>query len=231
MPKANRRAGHNIRALAIKRRTKAIVSFASAGFVAIFPFLLTGLFNDFLQRLPSARPPSPLSLPPIAYLVFTVLALGLLANGMYLWKRADHADQGAKGEEDVALEMRSLQQNNWTVEYNLRLEGGLGDADIVCISPGNTAFVIDVKSHRGEIVADGDKLSRRMGQKNYPFEKDFLKQVTRQAVQVKKQKKLEFVTPIIAFSNARVSLRKNPFQKVYVVEKTQLVKLLRSLDS
>jgi len=231
MPKANRQAGQNIRALAIKRRTKAIVSFASAGFVAIFPFLLTGLFNDFLQRLPSARPPVPLSLPPIDHLAFIALSLGLVANGMYLWKRADHADQGAKGEEDVALEMRSLQQNNWTVEYNLRLEGGLGDADIVCISPGNTAFVIDVKSHRGEIVADGDKLSRRMGQNVYPFEKDFLKQATRQAVQVKKQKKLEFVTPIIAFSNARVSLRKNPFQKVYVVEKTQLVKLLRSLDS
>jgi len=231
MPKANRQAGQNIRALAIKRRTKAIVSFASAGFVAIFPFLLTGLFNDFLQRLPSARPPAPLSMPPIAYLTFTVLALVLVANGMYLWKRANHADQGAKGEEDVALEMRSLQQNNWKVDFTLRLEGGLGDADIVCISPGNKAFVIDVKSHRGEIVADGDKLSRRMGQNVYPFEKDFLKQATRQAVQVKKQKKLEFVTPIIAFSNARVSLRKNPFQKVYVVEKTQLVKLLRSLDS
>ncbi len=230
MPKANRQAGQNIRALAIKRRTKAIASFISAGFVAILPFLLTGLFNDFLQRLPSARPPVPLSLPPIAHLAFIALSLGLVANGMYLWKRADHADQGAKGEEDVALEMRSLQQHNWKVEYNLRLEGGLGDADIVCISPGNKAFVIDVKSHRGEIVADGDKLSRRMGQNVYPFEKDFLKQATRQAVQVKKQKKLEFVTPIIAFSNARVSLRKNPFQKVYVVEKTQLVKLLRSLD-
>jgi len=37
------------------------------------------------------------------YALFLLVALGLVVNGVYLWKRANHADQGAKGEEDAAI--------------------------------------------------------------------------------------------------------------------------------
>jgi Nuclease-related domain len=232
MPKSSRQAGQNIRELALKRRVKAIISFASAGFSVCAPFLLVKVFEPLLNPVSALNPSQPrisLNLPPLVYVFCVIAALGLVAEGVFLWKRADRADQGAKGEEDTAQEMLPLARAGWQVEYGLRLGNGLGDADIICISPQNKAYVIDVKSHRGEVTTDGKQLYRRMGKTTYSFEKNFLDQAMQQAFQVKKQKSLSFVTPIVAFSNAKVSIPSGKSKKVYVVEKSKLVSLLRSL--
>ena len=232
MPKVRRQAGQNIRELALKRRVKAIASFISAGFVIFFPFFLIKTFENFLRQissLNSSQSQSSLHLPPIFYALFIIVALGLVANGVFLWKRANHADQGAKGEEDTAEEIFQLEQEGWQIEYGMRLSNKLGDVDIVCVSPQNKAYVIDVKSHRGEVTTDGKQLYRRMGKTTYPFEKNFLNQAMKQALQVKEQKGLGFVTPIVAFSNAKVLVPPGKLQKVYVVEKSRLVSLLKSL--
>ncbi len=110
------------------------------------------------------------------YVFFLVLALLLVANGVYYWKRAAHAAQGAKGEEDTGRELSQLEYEGWPIKFGMRLGYRLGDADIVCISPKGKASVIDVKSHKGEVVVDGERLHRRMGKTNYPFEKDFIDQ-------------------------------------------------------
>ncbi len=232
MPQFQRRAGQNVRQLAIRRRVKAIASFASAALAIAFPFLLERLFENFLKQMSALNPaqtqPS-LNLPPALYALFIAIAIGSTANGIYLWKRANHADQGAKGEEDMAQVMLPLQQAGWQIEYGMHLGNRLGDADIVCISPQKKAFVIDVKSHRGTIITDGKQLQRQMGKMTYPFEKDFLIQATKQALQVKKQKNLSFVTAIVAFSNAKVAISSNRVHKVYVVDKAKLIPLLQSL--
>ena len=232
MPKVRRQAGQNIRELALKRRVKAIAAFISAGFVIFSPFFLIKTFENFLRQissLNSSQSQSSLHLPPIFYALFIIVALGLVANGVFLWKRANHADQGAKGEEDTAEEIFQLEQEGWQIEYGMRLSNKLGDVDIVCVSPQNKAYVIDVKSHRGEVTTDGKQLYRRMGKTTYPFEKNFLNQAMKQALQVKEQKGLGFVTPIVAFSNAKVLVPPGKLQKVYVVEKSRLVSLLKSL--
>jgi hypothetical protein len=234
MSRANRRAGQNIRELALKRRIKAIACFASAGLTLFFPFWLIKTFESFLQQissLNSAQSPTSLNMPPIFYGFFVVTSIGLVANGVLLWKRANRADQGAKGEEDTAQAILQLEEEGWKIEYGMRFSGSLGDADIVCVSPQNRIFVIDVKSHRGDITTDGTYLYKRLGKKTYPFEKDFLSQSKKQAMQVKKQKKLNhFVTPIIAFSRAKISIPSGKVQNVYVVEKCRLVSLLKSLN-
>jgi hypothetical protein len=233
MPKASRRAGQNIRELALERRTKAIISFIAAGFVVVFPFILVKIFEDFLKNLSSlspSEPPDLVNLPFGFYAMFGIVSLGFVANGVYLWKRANHADQGAKGEEDVGVQVSELEKEGWEFEYGMRLGNRLGDADIVCISPQQKAYVIEVKSHRGLITTDGKQLYRRIGQGTYPFEKDFLTQVKQQALQIKRQKGFGFVTPIVTFSNAKVAI-KGKAQNVYVVEKSRLVNLLRFLDN
>ena len=123
----------------------------------------------------------------------------------------------------------TLEKEGWKIEYGMRLGARLGDADIICISPKNKAYVIDVKSHRGDVIINGTQLCRRMGKTIYPFEKDFLSQVMKQALQVKKQMNVSFVTPILAFSDARVSVSSSKVNKVYVVERSQLVSLLKTL--
>lgn len=232
MSKRGRRAGQNIRDLARKRRGKAVISFVEAGLFIFVPLLLVRPLDNFIKAitsnsLPQSQPAFNILL--IFYVMLIASALGLIVHGTSLWKRANHADQGAQGEEDVSRELSQLEYEGWKIEYGMRLGSRLGDADIVCISPQEKAYVIDVKSHRGEVSVDSEQLCRRMGKTSYPFEKDFISQAMKQALQVKKQKNLKFVTPIIAFSEAKVSVPSNRLRKVYVVEKSRLVSLLKSL--
>ena len=233
MPKINRQAGQNVRGLAFRRRKKAIASFISAGFVILSPLFGVKFVENFLKTIVSLNPSYSQilsNLPPILYVFCIVTAFILVKNGRSQWKRAALADQGAKGEEDVAEVMLQLKRKGWQIEYDLLLNGGLGDADIICISPNNKAFVIEVKSHRGDVKNEGDELYRQMGKNRYSFEKNFLAQVMKQAFQIKQQKNLDFVTPIIVFSQARVSVS-GKLKGVYVVEKARLITLLTSLSS
>lgn len=231
MPKSRRKAGRNIRGLAINRRIDAVISFGFAGILLCSPLFVKALEN-YIKQVPSlslSQTQFSLHFSPTIYLVVVIFALLAIANGSYLWKRANHADQGAKGEEETAQEISQLEKDGWQVEFNLQLGNRLGDVDIICISPQNKAYAIDVKSHGGEVVTDGQQLYRRWGKKNSSFEKNFLEQAMKQALQVKKQKNLSFVTPIVAFSKAKVSIPANKVQKVYVVEKSKLVAFLKSL--
>ncbi|MEO0394906.1 MAG: nuclease-related domain-containing protein [Cyanobacteria bacterium P01_A01_bin.137] len=231
MPKSKGRAGRNIRLLAFSRRYKAVYAFVGAGFVVYMPFALAKLIEGFRSLFVDSNPDlaeSP-AMPVVIYGVAIALAIYLVINGVRLWKGANRADQGAKGEEDVANELRGLAASGWQIEYGQRLGKGLGDIDIICSSPSCKTYAIDVKSHRCSVVTDGKKLYRRMGKQQYPFEKDFLSQVMKQALQVKKKKGAKFVTPIVVFSNARVAIPSNKVKHVYVVEKSRLAALLQSL--
>lgn len=231
MAKIKGRAGRNIRLLAFTRRYKAISSFIGAGIMLYLPFPLTQFANVIQKPLAEANPDTVTSspIPPSFYVVCVVLAIGMIANGVFLWKRANHADQGAKGEEDTAHELKSLVHSGWQIEYGKRLGKSVSDIDIICVSPNNKTYVIDVKSHKGTVVTDGKKLYRRMGKTQYPFEKDFLSQVTKQALQVKKKTNTTFVTPIVTFSAAKVSITSGKVKHVHVVEQAKLASLLQSL--
>lgn len=228
MLRASRQAGQPIRKLALKRRIKAIALFASAGFLFLVPLLGGKIFERIFNPVASIDIQSETWLKPL-FPILLGSALSLIATGVFLWKRANHADQGAKGEEDVAQELIQLENEGWQIEYNLYLTNGMGDADVVCISPRRKAYVVDVKAHRGEIATDGHRLYRRLGRKNYAFKKNLLQQAIMQAIQVRKQQRLSFVTPIVVFANATVLIPIGNQRKVYVVEKSKLVSLLRSL--
>jgi hypothetical protein len=227
----SRRPGQNIRELAQKRRRRAIASFGSAaGIIACLP--IAALTESVVAKIyANLKPPadSPISFPLAFYAIFAAGALIIAINGLSLWKKANRAAQGAKGEEVTGKQLVELQREGWGIEYGMRLGGGLGDADIVCVSPGGKVFVIDVKSHRGQVVTDGKNLYRRTRRNKYPFEKNFLGQSMKQAFQVKQQKGLNFVIPIVAFSAARVSVPSGKVAGVYVVGGKRLVGLLRGL--
>ena len=195
-----KRPGQNVRNLVARRRFRAIAAFVSAATIAAGPVVYIGTIEKSLRASRIATPTIPL----YVYGAVGVLALLQALYGVQLWQQANRADQGAKGEEDTGKLLATLQQEGWTIEYGMRLGGGLGDADIVCVSPKGRAFVVDVKSHRGTVFVAGEQLKRRMGRQTYSFEKDFLDQATKQAVQVKQQKRLTFVTPIVAFSGSAI---------------------------
>lgn len=228
MPQKTRQAGQNIRTIEVRRRVNAIMYFVSAVFVSILPFFVARNFENLLRPLFTSQQSS-LTLPPYFYVAFFIPALGFFAHGIFMWKRANHAAQGAQGEENIAQEIYQLEQEGWEINYGILMDGRRGDIDIVCISPQRKTYVIDVKSHKGIVKTDGKRLYRYMGKKSYPFEKNFLNQVMKQALQIKQQRNLDFVTPIVAFSNAKVLVPPGKIKNVYVVERLRLVPLLRSL--
>jgi hypothetical protein len=208
--------------MARQRRMKAVLGFAIAVFWVLLPWVLPWFFQFFL-------PTVAFSLPAWVNLGCLVPASFSYLQAQQLWRKANRADQGAAGEEAIAAVLTSLQSEGWQIEYGVR-DRSVGDVDVFLLSPQGRAYTIDVKSHRGEVRSDGKQLYRQYGRSQYPFEKNFLNQAKRQAVAIKKLKQLSFVTPVVAFSQARVEVEQNPIAGVYVVGKQDLVKCLRSLS-
>jgi surface polysaccharide O-acyltransferase-like enzyme len=116
MLKSDRRAGQNIRELALKRRVKAVMSFVAAVLVVCVPILWMKASGYLLKQLvpnSSSQAKSSLEMPVIFYVMLVVIALGLVVNGMDLWKRAKNADQGAKGEEVTSRELSQLSNSKF----------------------------------------------------------------------------------------------------------------------
>ena len=210
-----------MRVMARQRRTKAVLGFAIAALWVLLPWVLPWLLHVVL-------PTVVFSLPSWVYFGCLVPASLSYFQAQRLWSKANRADQGAAGEEAIAVVLTPLQSEGWQIEYGVR-DRSVGDVDVFLLSPQGRAYTIDVKSHRGEVRSDGKQLYRQYGRSQYPFEKDFLNQATRQAVAMKKLKGLDFVTAIVAFSQAKVEIRENPVARVYVVGKQDLVRCLRSL--
>ncbi|NJN01519.1 MAG: NERD domain-containing protein [Leptolyngbyaceae cyanobacterium SL_1_1] len=229
MARSPRRAGHNVRQMAFRRRSKAAGMWLAAVGLAIAPIILQKSVLDFSKSAEnSLQVPLPLTLACLYGLCWSGSAASVW-RGREFWRRADQADRGAQAEEEIAQLLQPLTEAGWRFEYNMPLQGRLGDADIVCFSPNERIFVIDVKSHQGEVRFDGTRLYRRMGKRTYGFKKDFLKQCMRQAFQVKRQLKVRYVTAVLAFSRASVKTQHGKLRGVYVVRRSRLIKLLQQL--
>ncbi|MBV5261140.1 NERD domain-containing protein [Synechococcus moorigangaii CMS01] len=212
-------AGQNVRRLAFQRRLQSWRAFfAAVGLpilvVFMFPVLAIGL--GFIAAI-------------VIVAIAAFGALGFIFRGFDLWQAANRAVQGAKAEEKVAELLQVLEPKGWAFEYGLRLEQGLGDADVICTSPRQKTYVIDVKSHKGTVIFQDHRLHRRMGRTIYPFKKDFLQIVMKQALQVRDKKQLDFVTPILVFTRAQLAVSHKKIRGVYVVGQADLVAKLQEL--
>jgi len=216
--------GSNIRALAFKRRLKAIQSFVGAACLVALPFL----GQLFLRQLSVITKQPLVATPWWFYVVCFWLAAVLLYVGTYLWKRAGHATQGAKGEAAIATLLHPLKAEGWRIQYGLR-DRRVGDIDVSLISPTGKGFTIDVKSHGGQVRVRDRKLYRQYGKQSFPFEKDFLEQAKKQALVLQELKGLGSVTPMIVFSKATVAI-KAPVAGVHVCNQAALVGLLQQLS-
>lgn len=215
------RAGESIQQLAQRRRNKAFLRFGSAGGLAIAPFIIAPLVGTAGLKV----------------LVFAVClgsAFALVRGGLRLWRQAKNAEQGARGEETVAVLLNELQAEGWQVEYNIPVPVW-GDVDAFVYSPSGNCFIVDTKSHGGTVFFNGTKLMRLYGQQIYEFDnnKDLLKAARGEAVEIKKMKGVRYVTPIICFTKAELDIRTvdNLIERVYVTKHESLVRLLRRLDS
>lgn len=119
-------------------------------------------------------------------------------------KQAGRAVRGAVAEESVAAELAKL-DDRFHVIHDVIV--GPGNIDHVVIGPAGL-FIIETKSHRGQVTFDGEKLL--LGGRT--FEKNFLAQAYAESMALKEYLKKatgsDFdVRPLLVFSNGFVKVR------------------------
>ncbi|ERT07067.1 nuclease-related domain protein [Lyngbya aestuarii BL J] len=213
----NKKAGEFVHQMSVQRRQKAIRFYLIAlGFVG--GVLLVFLIFD------------PLGLGFLLGLGGGIGAYYFWKKGQYWMRRSDQALVGAKAEQEVAVILQLLTGKNWQIEYNLPLKRW-GDADVVLCSRQRNWYVIDVKSHKGRIVSKDNYLKRDNGRQIYDFsEGNLLSKVRGQAAEVRQLKQAKWVTPLLCFTQAQVKIDQNNINGVYIVEKTDLIRILEKLE-
>lgn len=144
---------------------------------------------------------------------------------------ARRAERGAQAERRMAGTLNGLPPG-WSCEAGIFFEG-FGDIDFFIRSPKGKAFVIDVKSHKGEVIfsADESKLKRIVDGREKEFEKDVLKGARSQALRMSQERNINYVIPMLAFTKAKVSCQDYQINKVYVLEENEVLKILQEEES
>ena len=152
------------------------------------------------------------------------------------WQSAQRSTQATvarpiQGETALAKSLAPLQQQGWTLEYNVP-HRTVGPIALLATSPKGHLFTIEVKPHRGKVSngEDGRSLVRMYDRSPRPFEADFIAQAKQQAQTLQKERKAAKATPLILFSEALLDLSQNPVQGVHVVSAPKLRSTLLSLD-
>ncbi|RUT05032.1 hypothetical protein DSM106972_038530 [Dulcicalothrix desertica PCC 7102] len=212
------KAGENIRELATQRRTDAYKKIGIAVITGLAPVIL------LLLRLPAG-------IAVLAWVGCWGVAYVYFNKGQHLLLRARQADQGAVAEENVAELLKPLELQGWKIEYNVVLE--YGDADAFLQAPNGECFVIDTKSNKGSVFYDGAVLKLRYGKQVYEFGngKNILKAVKGQARALREMKRVNFVQPILCFTQARMEEidQNNKIDNVYVLDTANLLRVITSL--
>ncbi len=205
-----RRAGETLRKHArfTWRWGWGITILALASAVGLLMLALDNLIRVFTNR----------ALPANIWLLYLALAalLGLAWVVQKIFHLSDRAAQGALGEERVGLILESLKSKGWVVLHDLQVPP-IGNIDHLIIGLAGV-FVVETKSHRGRITAQGTQLLRN----GKPLEKDFIQQAKAQSMALNQmlQRQLRqnwYVQPIICFTQAFVQIPGNRIENVWVL--------------
>lgn len=162
---------------------------------------------------------------------FWMWLFGLLILGSLLERFAMEINNRVRGrdaEEDVQEELEDM-PNDFVILSNLNIENR-GDIDKIVVGPTGI-WVVEVKSHAGYIVYDGNELTRDGEQ----LEKNFLSQVWAETFAVenilKQNLKRKFkIQPVLVFSDPDAVIRfgSKKINGVYVVGYNWLNKLIKN---
>jgi hypothetical protein len=172
------------------------------------------------------------------YLLFIVLCIKQLS---VLTIKQNNGRKSANDLEALLCLLRSeLEDWNFERRVPLPLEGKkrLVDIDIMAISPEGNYFIIDLKSHIGDVFwhSKSKELRRQYGKnpESEPFEKDFFDQLNAQARRLKTSNKLsKKIQKILLFWRATVKINKKDRVKrgVLISSKESLINDLRKRNN
>ncbi len=205
-------AGRSTRQLADKRCTRRIIA-TLIGISCIVPllYLMPNMKGFGLAGI-------------VGIIIFMQFIMGWANSEARRYKKLQRrASKGAKAEETIG---RLLQQlpDDYAVFHDI--ESPYGNIDHVILNKKDNIFLLETKSHHGEVIHDGTKLLIN----NKPTEKDLIHQIFNNTFwlrdEIKKQNGSDvFIKPIIVFTNAFVKVDK-PVKNISIINKKYLIKTL-----
>lgn len=160
------------------------------------------------------------------------IVIGILL--VWAWKKIKDAQvrmQGAGGELGVRMTLRGL-DDRFRVLGSVVI-GKKGDIDFVVVGPTGV-WVVEVKSHKGRIRAEGSILLRD----GKPFDKNFIRQVWGATYALKDALKDRFpgkvfIQPIVVFSSpyAKLGVEWNKVEDAFVIGLDQLIRLIERKEA
>jgi hypothetical protein len=135
--------------------------------------------------------------------------------------------RGWGGEKDIQRELQNL-SDDWSVFQDLTIGENRGNIDFVVVGPKGI-FLLEVKSHRGEVGLSGDALTLW----GKPFkDKNFFRQVHGQTWALKTYLKNKtgsdlFINSVLVFSSPRavVNFGYQPISNIYIIQRDFLLGL------
>lgn len=134
--------------------------------------------------------------------------------------------QGAGGELGVKMTLRGL-DDRFRILGSVVI-GNKGDMDFIVVGPTGV-WVIEVKSHKGRIRIENNRLLRD----NRPFDKNFIRQVWGATYALKDELKKRIsmnmhIQPVVVFSSpyAKLGIELNKADDAYVIGLDQLIRLI-----
>ncbi len=199
------KAGRNVRQLAARRTTKALV----LSFLSISLAVLAVLLLFF----------SPIAVLLAAPLVYLSIHIGVRLNQQS--ELVYQARRGAQAEECVGQKLEELQ--GWQIFHNIQLPE-LGDIDHLAVGPGGVVMV-ETKSQRGQLVTSRGRLGFRQPLGTRWIRRDLIAQ-TRKLEDLLRQRQVP-VTSFLCFPFAQVEAKR--IKGIHLVNLQGLIEAIEKL--
>jgi hypothetical protein len=212
VPNSKGNAGKSTRQLADKRYTgRVIVTLIGVAGVILLLYLMPNLKGFGLAGI-------------VVFVIVMKFIMGWTDRETKRYEKLERrATKGAKAEEHIDSLLQQL-PDDYFVFHDI--ESPYGNIDHVILDKQNNIFLLETKSHHGEVTHDGQSLLIN----NKPTEKDFIQQILSNTFwlrdEIKKQNGMDgFIRPVIVFTNAFVKVYK-PVKNISIINKKYLVKTL-----
>ncbi|MCW5822298.1 MAG: NERD domain-containing protein [Cyanobacteria bacterium TGS_CYA1] len=140
-------------------------------------------------------------------------------------KDLKHLSQGLEAEDQV-YNWLELLPPDWNVERRIEVDNA--DIDILVTTPQQVTIAIEVKSHKGIIRLEDNKLIR---EGMYKLESDFISVLKKRASALALKRGLPSIACVIVFTNARLKVPHAGIDGVFVRDLIELIPFMHKIDT
>lgn len=128
--------------------------------------------------------------------------------------------------EDLVYNWLELLPPDWSVERRIEIDNA--DIDLLVTTPQGITVAIEVKSHRGNIKLENNKLIR---EGSYELDSDFIEILKKRASKLALRRGLPSIACVIVFTNAKLNVPQAGVNGVFIRDLIELIPFLHKIDT